>query len=228
MKNISALAEVKPLFGRLSKFERSRRYPRAELNELKRWAASQVPRLFPYGVLSPRGGYWLLPALDLQINLGTGDFYPLRFDLLNPRPIDDILYLYGTIEGLTFAQTVAALKRMRAEPETPVFVPAIRHEREKRRLLAAALLANGDGERLLSALAIRRELEAYLASLTEEAFELRCKHPEFFSKRTFNPVLEELSARPEQTEFLRIEKKTDGKKYTRFRLTNLCPKIIPP
>jgi len=57
------------------------RFSRDEIETLKRQVVPKLPtlcrQLFSYGVLSAKGGYWVVPALRIKIRLSSGDYYEM-------------------------------------------------------------------------------------------------------------------------------------------------------
>jgi hypothetical protein len=228
MHHIPALAEVKPI-SQLAKLEaklkgigdtrRYGRFTRAQIEELKLALAPHYltlcRRLLPCsGVLSRTEDYLHVPALDISINLKTGDFFRLPFDLREPHRLGDFISLYGMVENLSFRQAMAALGRI-AMDVGKIFLTSNSKEnaRDKKRIVHAAFFGkNGENERALSALAIRKRVGAYLAAHPEHYPKVKEKHPEFFYGTAFARLLREWASEPpEEAEFFRIVKRPEGK-----------------
>jgi hypothetical protein len=201
---------------------------RREIEELKKWAARNLPNFFPSGVLSARGGYWLIPALDLRINLETGDFYRFLFELReNSRPLGDIIELYGILKGgLSFAETVAELKGIR-EKGTAAFSPIVlpppeKRETEMREILWQVCSKEAGTKRLkLSALRLYRSVGAYLSTAYPgEETRLAWRYPELFNSTAFRRLLFELAGRNEEG-IIRVRPWGEGEKKMRFTIENL-------
>ena len=85
------------LYSQLSqRYRRYGRFTREQILDLKLALASHfltvAQRILPAeGVLSRSGEYWHIPALEISLNLKTGDFFPLPFDLSNSRRLGDII-----------------------------------------------------------------------------------------------------------------------------------------
>jgi hypothetical protein len=230
MNHNAALAEVKPtsdFHNLLAKLKRTGnrcygRFTRVQVEELK---LALVPnllqicqRLFPSGVLSRTGDYWHVPVLAISINLQTGDFFALPFDLRVKRRLGDFISLYGLVYELPFRQAMAALSRMTKDvSEIPETFSSKENDREKKRIVAAATFGTNGA---LSSLAIRRRVLAYLAAHAECYPKAKEEHPEFFYAAAFTRLLRAWTkALPE--EFFRIREVSDGKKNIAFLFSNL-------
>jgi len=202
------------------------RFSRDEIETLKRQLVPKLPtlfrQLFSYGVLSAKGGYWVVPALRIKIRLSSGDYYEMG----NPQRIDDFLTLYSMAQGLSFRETVLALRRIcESENQTETGQGTLpgskRKQCEKRRLLREALFgeAHAPGEEktrtlCYSALQIRQRLRGYLLRLCSEHpgrwTALEQDHPEFFVPKAFARLLHEWSEK-RNGPFLSVEEKTRAK-----------------
>jgi hypothetical protein len=202
------------------------RFSRDEIETLKRQLVPKLPtlcrQLFFYGVLSAKGGYWVVPALGIKIRLSSGDYYKLG----NPQRIDDFLALYGLAQGLSFRETVLALRRIcesenQIETEQGTLSGSKRKQLEKRRLLREALFGGAQAPEeektktlCYSAMQIRKRLRGYLVRLCSERpgrwTALEQDHPEFFVPRAFARLLDEWSKK-RNGPFLRVEEKTRAK-----------------
>jgi hypothetical protein len=219
--------EVKPyaILSILAKLKRTgnRRYGRFDRKQIEELKLALAPhwlilcqRLLPYrGVLSRTGGYWVIPILEIAINLETGDFFPWPFEF--SRRLGDFISLYGLVYNLPFRQAMAALSRIARETDT---LPADgkssskENDREKRRIVCAALFGTSGP---LSSLAIRRRVLAYLDAHPERYPKAKEEHPEFFSSTPFARLLGRWSALPEERqEFFRLRQRSEGKNILYF------------
>jgi hypothetical protein len=225
VKHFSQLAELKAkLKGSGGGRHRYGRFTRPQIEELKRalipHLLSIARRLFPYGVLSRTGGYLVIPALDIQINLSTGDYFP--FPSEPGRPIGDFISLYIDYSGLPFRSAIATLGRIAGGfsgiPENPPS-SSKENDREKRRIVGAAFFGTNDDliapQMALSALPIRRKVLAYLDTQADHAERyptVKEAHPEFFYADAFARLLQRWVKQPlERQEFFHIYPRNEGK-----------------
>jgi hypothetical protein len=237
VKNTESVSEVKPhsqlaqLKAKLKGIGGRHRYGRFTREQIETLKLALVPhllsicqRLFPYGVLSRTGEYWVIPALEITVNLETGDFFPWPFE--PGRRIGDFISLYIDYSGLPFRQAAAALGAIAADiekaPLPPFPADGKSNAREKRRIVHAALFATNGEIGALSSLAIRRRVLAHLAAHVERHPKAKEEHPEFFIGAAFARLLSRWSKQPpEKAEFFRIEERSRGAKKLLFILRNV-------
>jgi hypothetical protein len=237
VKNNAIRAEVK-LYSQLAKLKtkitgngahRYGRYDREQIDEIKRALLPHLPSLcqkfFPAGVLSRTGEYWVIPALEICINLTSGDFF--LWPTVLSRRQGDFISLYAMLYDLPFRQAVATLARIARDvkgipPE--IKIPRENFDREKRRIVHAALFGSSDPlgppQMTLSALQIRRRVVSYLDTHAEAYPRVKEEHPEFFLGAAFARLLEKWSNLPE-AEFFYIQERSRGAKKTLFLLRNV-------